>query len=238
MFFTLRKISLFGIFAVILFTQNLFSDDLSEYDNIFSDEEGIIVIGINPATRLLPQQMAVLDKDEINRIGAADLAELLHSALNLNVIRNGPYGNMAGIKLRGFGSGRTAFLINGIPANSALGGEFDINQIDINYIERIEVIYGGSDTKYNVSGAMGGVINIITFSNQKPGLRFGFSLSNTSFIPGEFTDRYNRKQNPRWEDLIDTQNISLSAAYGGKDFSLTANVFANRAENPNRKVAP
>jgi vitamin B12 transporter len=50
-------------------------------------------------------------------------------------------------------------------------------------------------------------------------------------MPGEYRDRNGNTQNPHWEDLLDTQNFSLSAVYGSEAFSLTANVFANRAEN-------
>jgi vitamin B12 transporter len=194
---------------------------------LFIEEEGITITG----TLQTSQQMAVIEKEQIERSNAADLAVLLQETLNLNITRYGTYGSQTLLNLRGLDSKRLAFLINGVPANSSMDGKFDIEQIDINSIERIEVIYGGSDTKYNVSGAMGGVINIITVKKQKPGLRLGASVSNTSALPGEYHNRNGETQKPNWEDLIDTQNIALSAAYGGNDFSITANAFVNRAEN-------
>jgi vitamin B12 transporter len=202
-------------------------DDYFDSDFLFFDEEGITVTGTVQTT----QQIAVITKDEIEKRNSEDIATLLQETLNLNITRYGAYGNMTLLNLRGLDSKRLAFLIDGVPVNSSIDGKFDIEQIDLNSIERIEVIYGGSDTKYNVSGAMGGVINIITVRKQKPGLRLGASVSNTSVLPGEYRDRYGENKGPNWEDLYDAQNISLSAAYGVDVFSFTANVFANRAAN-------
>jgi vitamin B12 transporter len=193
----------------------------------FYDEEGITVIGTVQTT----QQMAVIDRDEIERRNAPDIASLLQETLDINITRYGTYGNMTLLNLRGLDSKRLAFLINGVPVNSSMDGRFDIEQIDISSIERIEVIYGGSDTKYNVSGAMGGVINIITVKKQPAGLRLGASVSNTGVLPGEYRGRNGQTQGPNWEDLTDTQNIAISAVYGGSKLSISANVFADRAEN-------
>jgi vitamin B12 transporter len=212
-----------------LFFPNGANGQDSEWDEelFFFEEEGITVTG----TRQTSQQMEIVDKEEIERRNATDLATLLQETLALNITRYGTYGSMALLNLRGLDSKRLAFLIDGVPVNSSMDGKFDIEQIDLNSIERIEVIYGGSDTKYNISGAMGGVINIITVKKQKSGLRLGASVSNTSALPGEYRDRNGKTQGPDWKDLADTQNYSFSAAFGGNDFSITANAFANRAEN-------
>ncbi|MDR0289440.1 MAG: TonB-dependent receptor [Treponema sp.] len=219
----LSLLILFLIFPHAVQGQDSALDD----EPLFIEDEGITVTG----TTQTSQQMAIIEKDEIERSNAADLAVLLQEKLAINITRYGTYGNQAGISLRGLDSKRIAFLIDGVPVNSSIDGRFDIEQIDLNSIERIEVIYGGSDTKYNVSGAMGGVINIITVKKQKPGLRFVASVSNTSALPGEYRDRSDEKQGPHWEDLLDTQNFALSVVYGGNDFSIAANGSANRAEN-------
>jgi len=193
----------------------------------FYDEEGITVTG----TIQTSQQMSIIEKDEIERRNAPDIAALLRDTLALNITGYGAYGNMTLLNLRGLDSKRLAFLINGAPVNSSSDGKFDIEQIDLNSVERIEVIYGGSDTKFNVSGAMGGVINIVTVKKQKPGLRLGASVSNTGVIPGEYRGRNGQTQGPNWEDLADTQKIDVSAVYGGESVSISANAFTNRAQN-------
>jgi len=221
----MKKILLFLLLPFSLFSQDI---ELSEYDDFyFANNEGLTITG----TLQTSQQIAIIEKEQIERSGASDIANLLQNTLALNIIRHGAYGNQTGINLRGFDSKRVAFLINGIPVNSSLDGKFDISQIDINTIERIEVVYGGSDSRYNVSGAFGGVINIITADRQKHGLAFYASASNTSVIPGEYRDRSGEIHTPHLEDLVDTQSYTFSAIYGSEAISFTANIFANRAEN-------
>jgi vitamin B12 transporter len=196
-------------------------------DSLLMEGEGLTVTA-SPETT---QQMKTIIREEIERHNAQDLAGLLQETLDLGITSYGGYGNQADINMRGFDSERIAFLIDGVPANSPLSGEFDISMVDLNSIERIEVIYGGSDSKYNVSGALGGVINIITVKKQKPGLRIGGSFSNMSALPGQYVERDNSIANPQWQDLFDTQNAVLSAGFGAEKFSLSANFFANRAGN-------
>jgi len=221
----------FPVLALLIFFlcfPNSANGQSAEDDELsFSDEKGITITG----TRQTSQQMAVIEKEEIERRNALDVASLLQETLDLNITRYGTYGNMTLLNLRGLDSKRLAILIDGVPVNSSLDGKFDIEQIDLNSVERIEVIYGGSDSKFNVSGAMGGVINIVTVKKQKPGLRLGASVSNTGVKPGEYRGRDGQTQGPNWEDLADTQNVDISAAYGGDAFSFTANAFANRAQN-------
>jgi len=213
------------IFLLLLF---LISTPLSADDEyLFTDNDGITITG----TVQTSQQIDVVEREQIENSGTGDIVELLQETLGLNVVRYGAYGNQAGINIRGFDSKRIAFLINGIPVNSTMDGKFDLNQIDLNSIERIEVIYGGSDSKFNVSGAFGGIVNIITVRRHEEGLRLTASVSNTSALPGRYSDRNGETQEPHWEDLFDTQNYSLFAAYGGEDISLSANIFANRAGN-------
>jgi vitamin B12 transporter len=222
------------VLPLSLFLTAFFPLDGQEEEDDFFDEElplwedqGITVTA-SPETT---QQMDVLTKEEIKNHHAPDLAALLQEVLDLGLTRYGAYGNDTSINLRGFDSERVAVLVNGVPVNSPQGGEFDINQIDPASIERIEVIRGGSDTKYNVSGALGGVINIITVKQQDPGLLIESSISNTSTLPGKYRQLDGTTGNPHWEDLANAQNMSLFAAYGAEKYSLSANIFANLAQN-------
>ena len=224
------------VITVLFFLASLFPlAAQEEYD----DEDDFLDFGDAPrdisitGTPETTQQMTVIDKETIEKSGARDLAALLEEEIDMSVVRRGGYGNQAGMNLRGFDTERIAILIDGVPANSPRSGGFDINQIDLNNVERIEVIYGGSDTKYNVSGALGGVINIITIKKQKPGFNFGFAISNTSYLPG----RYNKRHadggigEPECIDLLDTQTISFFAGYGSEQFSWRASLFGDRAGN-------
>jgi vitamin B12 transporter len=190
-------------------------------------DEGITVTA-SPETT---QQMKTLTKEDIENAHAPDLAVLLSEILDLGVTRYGPYGSQTDINIRGFDSERIAFLVNGVPANSVSSGEFELSMIDLNSVDRIEVIYGGSDSKYNVTGALGGLINIITVKKQKPGLRIGGSFSNTAALPGEYYKPNAGNHPPQWQDLADAQNIAFSLGLGTEKTSWSAGLFANRAGN-------
>jgi vitamin B12 transporter len=174
--------------------------------------------------------MAVISREEIEATRAENIPALLERVLGLGVTRYGPYGNITEVTIRGFDTERIAILLDGIPANSARSGDFDFNRIDINAVERIEVIYGGSDAKYNVSGAMGGAINIVTLKKEKPGFHLAGGLSNAGVLPGQYNENSETRE-PQWQDLADAQNFNFSGAYGGDGNSFRANLFGNIARN-------
>lgn len=188
---------------------------------------GLTIVGSKSTT----QQMDTVDRDTIDKTNAPDVPALLQDTLGLGTTRYGPYGNGANVNIRGFDSKRTAVLIDGVPVNSTASGDFDFNSIDPASIERIEVIHGGSDTKYNVSGALGGVINIITVKSQKPGWSLGGGISNTSYLPGKYNKQYGGTGNPQWQDLADTQKVNVFGAYGAEKYSFKIGVYGNRAAN-------
>jgi len=201
-----------------------------DYSRDFGESPRDITVTGTPETT---QQMTVIDKETIEKSGARDLAALLEEETGMSVVRTGGYGNQTEINLRGFDTERVAILIDGVPANSPRSGEFDISRIDLNNVERVEVIYGGSDTRYSVSGAMGGVINIITIKKQKPGFNLGFTFSNTGYMPGEYNRRHAGGEigGPEFIDLVDMQSLSLNAGYGAEKFSWKASLFGNSAGN-------
>jgi outer membrane cobalamin receptor len=199
------------------------------YYDFGADEEGLTLTGTPETT----QQMRVIDKEQIEKRNPRDLSTLFEDELDMSVTRWGGYGNQTELNLRGFDTERIAILIDGVPANSPRSGDFDVSQVDVNNVERVEVIYGGSDTKYNVSGALGGVINIITIKKQKPGFNFDTVLSNTGYLPGRDNVRHSGGKigDPHFEDLLDMQTLSFSAGHGAEKFSWKAGLFGNRAGN-------
>jgi vitamin B12 transporter len=213
-------------FFMVFVPLPLFPQEADEF-LFMEDGEGITVTG-SPETT---QQMEVITKEDIDNAHAPDLAVLLQETLDLGVTRYGPYGSQTDINMRGFDSERIAFLIDGVPANSVSSGEFELSMIDLDSVDRIEVIYGGSDSKYSVTGGLGGVINIVTIKKQKPGLRIRGSLSNTAALPGKYYKPNTGSQGPQWQDLVDTQNSAFSLGLGTEKTSWTAGIFANRAGN-------
>jgi vitamin B12 transporter len=220
----------FVLNAAFLFSQTIDEgEDFSDEDLLIMEGAGITVLGTPETT----QQMEVITQEDIARLQAPDLATLLEEALDMGITRYGAYGNQTEINIRGFDTERIAILIDGVPANSPRSGEFDVSQIDLSTVERIEVIYGGSDTKYNVTGALGGVINIITQKKQALGLRITGGFSNTGYPPARYNIRGQGGMigEPQAQDLVDTQMLNLAASYGAADYSWKLSWFGNRAAN-------
>ncbi len=73
----------------------------------------------------------------------------------------GGFSSKAQVRIRGAEANHTLVLIDGIEANDPNDGEFDFGNLLADDIERIEVIRGPYSGIYG-SGAVGGVVNIIT----------------------------------------------------------------------------
>jgi vitamin B12 transporter len=204
-----------------------FDDEAGAWLDFGSDEKGVTLTETPETT----QQMEVIEKGEIERRAAPDLATLLEETLDMGITRYGAYGNQTEINIRGFDTERIAILIDGVPANSPRSGEFDVSSINLADVERIEVVYGGSDTKYNVSGALGGVINIITKKRNKKGFLAGGSFSNIGYIPARYNEKGGTIGDEEWGDLLDMQTLSFFAEYGAERFYLKGSWFGNSANN-------
>ncbi|MDR0706874.1 MAG: TonB-dependent receptor [Treponema sp.] len=197
------------------------------------EDKGTTVTGSLEPTR----QTRVVSKEDIERIHAPTVTALLEELFDLGATSYGPYGNAASVNIRGMGSGRVAILVDGTPVNSAQSGTFNLESVGVNAIERIEVTYGGADSEFNVSGAMGGIINIVTVNHHQRGLRFGGGVSSTGSLPGAYQKRDGSRGDAEFRDLLDAQNVNafVSKGWGGgageNAFSFSASVFANRAEN-------
>ena len=94
-------------------------------------------------------------------------AEALQSLPGVHVSRNSTPASVTEVRIRGAENNHTLVLIDGIPANDPTSGAYDFSDLSTDDIERIEVIRGAQSVIYG-SGAVGGVINIVTRSGRGP----------------------------------------------------------------------
>ncbi|MBT3310528.1 MAG: TonB-dependent receptor [Desulfobacterales bacterium] len=110
----------------------------------------------------VPNSIILIDEIDIQESPALNLGELLSNEPGIDWRTYGDYGGASGfIQIRGMSDNGTQVFVNGISYNSPSLGRADVNTIQINNIERIEVVKGAGSLLYG-TGAMGGTINIIT----------------------------------------------------------------------------
>jgi vitamin B12 transporter len=105
----------------------------------------------------------VYTETDLQNTGATNLYEALKFMTGIELQGYGTAGASMGnmtskLVIRGVGNG-TLVLVNGMPIN--IRGTYDLSDIPVENVERVEVIRGGGSVLYG-SEATGGVINIIT----------------------------------------------------------------------------
>ena len=102
----------------------------------------------------------VINQEKIKETSYSTLEELIEFAMpNVQSTHDSHGGEK--IKIQGMDSKYIIFLIDGNPISGEFAGNIDFSLFDIDNIDKIEIIRGGLSTVYG-SGAMGGVVNIIT----------------------------------------------------------------------------
>lgn len=105
----------------------------------------------------IPAATEIYDQEKIEKLGANNVMEVVKNIPGFTLTAS-PTGNTY-IGFRGIAKDNVAILINGIPLNQ--DGNYDLESISSDIIDRIEVVKGGATVLYG-SNASAGVINIIT----------------------------------------------------------------------------
>lgn len=122
----------------------------------------VVVTGTGTYHRLkdTPVPVEVITAKEIASTGALNFEDAL-AALSTSITTKGAYN----IVMNGLRNKQILILVDGKRLAGDVGGDNDLERIDISNIKRIEVVKGGASSLYG-SEAMGGVINIITNTSQ------------------------------------------------------------------------
>ena len=131
----------------------------------------------------LPRRVEVISRAELDATPSLDLVDVLKNRAGIDVVQYA--GLLGGIGIRGFrpqvGSiqQRALILLDGRPS-----GVTNVAMLDLQDVERVEVLKGPASALYG-SSAMGGVVNIVT--RRRTGPRSGLvSASGGSFGASEF----------------------------------------------------
>ena len=127
-------------------------------------ELGPIVVTGTKTEQLLSESavpVEIITSEQIRNSVATDVADIIEMHSSLEIARNGDYGKITSLFIRGSESNHSVILIDGVKINSATTGATALQNISPNIIERIEIVKGPRSSLYG-SEAIGGVINIIT----------------------------------------------------------------------------
>ncbi len=119
----------------------------------------------------VPAITQLITAKEIETRGITEIATVLQDDVPGIEFHQAGYGT--NMKMQGLDANYVLFLIDGEPMAGETEGNIDYARLNMNDVERIEIVKGASSALYG-SQAMGGVINIIT---KKPRDRVEFNMS-------------------------------------------------------------
>jgi len=104
---------------------------------------------------------SVFTRSDIDRLQPASISDLLTRVPGVQVAPTGGRGSLPGIFIRGTKAAQALVLVDGVRIANTTSGDSGLQLIDIDQIERVEVLRGSRSAIYG-SDAIGGVIQIFT----------------------------------------------------------------------------
>jgi len=146
--------------------------------------ENVVVTATHLAGGVSAQDanVAVIDAGQIAARQPSSVVELLRDLPGVYVQQSGGRGSVVSLFTRGAKPNFTLVLLDGVKANdptNTRGGSYDFSTLDLNDIQRVEMVRGPASAVYG-SDAVGGVINIIT-RRGTPDLQAGLIAEGGSF---------------------------------------------------------
>ncbi len=167
-----------------------------------------VFLDVEPLRKALDDSVYVFTDSTVHA-GAQTLRDQIFLSTSLQIREYGN-GMTAGISMRGASPSHTQVVWNGIPLNSPLNGQTDLNTLSILLADRLQVYRGGMSMLYG-SGAMAGAVVLENrmWAPAPPLLvRLGYGAFGKRHMAAKF-----RHRQGRW------------AGYAGGDFLNDANRF-------------
>lgn len=153
---------IFFVLAAAIMSSQLQAQDSSRISQL--NEVVVTATKFPVKTSLTGKVVTIITRQQLEQSGGKDLSQVLteQTGLFINGANSNP-GKDKSVYLRGARVDHTLITIDGVPVYdpSGIGGNFDIRNLSLENIERIEILKGSQSTLYG-SDAIAGVINIIT----------------------------------------------------------------------------
>lgn len=234
----MKKITL-QLMLLVMFNGSLFAQQAIDSVQII-DEVVIEAQRISIPFSEKSHTISILTASEIMQMPATSLEETLQLIPGIDIRRRGVKGMQSDLYIRGGNFNQTLLLIDGIKLDDMQTGHHTMNgMIDLDNIERIEIIKGASARIYG-QNAMNGAINIVTknIKNDKIKLsinagsfdNYGSSVSYQKTLKEASVQFQVKKQKSKgyrfntdfdnWSAFFKTNwnNYELLATYAQRDF--------------------
>ncbi|HAU8265573.1 TPA: TonB-dependent vitamin B12 receptor BtuB [Kluyvera intermedia] len=133
----------------------------------------------------------VVTREDIQRWQSKDLNDVMRRLPGVDIAQYGGIGQSSSLFVRGTEARHVLVLIDGVPmARAGIGNAIDIGQIPVSLVQRIEYIRGPRSAVYG-SGAIGGVVNIITMSDdERAQINAGMGTNSYQNYDGAINQRF------------------------------------------------
>ena len=143
----------------------------------------------------------VVTREQIVRNGYRTIAQTLQHVPGVEISTLGAFGSSMSYGIRGSSSPQVLVLIDGLPAPGSFSNSVELGNLPTTGVDRVEVVEGGGSTLYG-TGAIGGIINIITQRSSATGATLRY---------GSFDDK---------ELTVQTDHVQFTRAVARNDFGL------------------
>ncbi|MBX7200091.1 MAG: TonB-dependent receptor [Rhodospirillaceae bacterium] len=135
------------------------------------DVDEIVVSATRTPTQIykVGSSITVLTDNAIRESQTPVVSDLLAQTPGVSFSRNGGVGGTTALRIRGAETDQTVVVIDGVKLNdpASTGGGYNFANLLTGDIERMEVLRGAQSTLWG-SQAIGGVVNVLTATPQKP----------------------------------------------------------------------
>lgn len=151
------------IILIILTIGTIITTKISQAQQTIKKDIAEVVVSANRAqTNDNITNVQIISRQEIENAPVQTIEDLLEYAINVDVRQRGGQGVQADISIRGGTFEQVLIMLNGIKLNDPQTGHHTMDlPVDLDQIERIEVITGGASRIFG-NYAYTGAINIIT----------------------------------------------------------------------------
>jgi len=154
------------LFLLFVHSQLLGQELLDSIPLSVSFDEEIVVTGQYSPTEMKASTLPirVITKEMIRQRAATNLTEVFQQEANIRIAQDPVLGT--NMMMNGLEGQHIKILVDGVPMIGRSDGNLDLDRIQVQDVERIEIIENAMSVAYGTN-ALGGIINIITKKNKQ-----------------------------------------------------------------------